>query len=202
MDLSADLAEHLEGQYALPEDEAERERFRFDCDSKADWGLRMLAKNQAQQAEVLALAQEEHDLINQWVGARLDALREAERFFQGGVTDYWRRQLEPEVEERLARGMNFDDAWEDVRVKSRKLPHGSIAARRGTTKVVLEDVTSFVAWARANGRLDLLTTPEPAPAKAAIAKLPVVDGSVVVDGEKLPGVRIEDPGVRYSAVPS
>lgn len=202
MDLIEDLAGHLESQYEAPEAPEERERFRFDSDSKADWGLRMLAKNRAEQAQVLALAQEQHDRINEWVGKRLAALRVDEGFFEGGVADYWRRELEPEIVERMDQGLTFDEAWAKVRGKSRKLPHGTLKGTRGTTKVVLEDIDAFVAWAQTNERLDLLTTPAPVPSKSAISDLDVIDGAVVIDGEVLPGVRVDDPGVRWSAVPS
>lgn len=205
MSVAEDLAEHLEAQYALPEvdEDEERQGFRFDSDSKADWGLRMLARNRAEQEQVLALAQEQRDRLDEWVEERLKALQADERFFEGGVADYWRRELEPEVVSRMDQGMTLDAAWAAVRTKSRKLPHGTLKGIRGSTKVVLDDVDAFVAWARANDRTDLLTAPAPQPSKTAIAAdIDIIAGRAVIDGEVLPGVRIEDPGVRYSAVPT
>lgn len=202
MDLSIDLAEHLEGQYALPAEEEERAGFRFDSDSKADWGLRMLAKNRTERQRVLDLAREQHDVIDRWTDERLDALRVDERFFQDGVADYWRRELEPEIVERMDQGLSFDEAWAKVRSKSRKLPHGTLKGTRHATKVVLDDIDAFVAWAKANERSDLLSMPAPVPSKSAIAELDVINGAVMLEGEVLPGVHVEDPGVRWAAVPS
>lgn len=202
MDLAADLADHLADQYDLPEDDEGRARFVWDSESKANWGLRELGKLRARQGEIQRLAAEQRALIDEWAERQTGALDHDVRHFEGALADYWRRELDAQLEPLIAQGLTFDEAWAKLKRKSRELPGGILRATKGRASVVLEDPTSFVNWARDNGHLQLLSYPEPQPSKAAIAGAPQVDGHVVLDGEKAPGVRIDTPGVTYQAVPS
>lgn len=202
MDLADDLAAHLADQYDLPEDDEARARFVWDSDSKANWGLRELGKLRARQADIARLAAEQRALIDEWAERQAAVLDHDVRHFEGALGDYWRRQLDAELEPLIAQGLTFDEAWDKLKRKSRELPGGILRAAKGRRSVVLEDPTSFVNWARENGHLNLLTDPQPEPSKLAIAAAPCVDGHIVLDGEKAPGVRIDVAGVTYQAVPS
>lgn len=200
-DLAEDLTAQLAGQYEEPEDTVGRAAFRFDNDSKATWGLRELGKLRARQAEITRLADEQRELIADWEKRQLKLLEDSAKFFESGLAEYLGQVLDAEMAPALAAGKTFDEAWDGLRRKSRELPGGTIKAARERRSVVIEDTSSFVAWARENGHESLLSTPEPVPSKKAILHAPTVDGHVIYDGEKAPGVRIEDPGVRFTAVP-
>jgi hypothetical protein len=198
----ADLAEHLANQYELPEDEEERDRFVIDNDSKANWALRRLAGVQAEAARVREQAREQHALIDEWEERELDAIGRDERRFEGMLGDYWRRQLEPEVDRLMATGLTFDEAWSKIKTKSIKLAAGTLSAAKGRDSIVIEDDEDFVTWARENALYDVLNVTY-RPAKDALAKYNRRDGSLVTpDGEKVPGVQVVSPGVQYKAKPS
>lgn len=198
-----DLAERLAKQYDEPEevpDEVVRAAF-IEDDGKATWAFRVLASIQAEMDAVRRQASDQRELIDSWEKAEVERLAERERFFEGALGDYWRRQLEPEVEELMARGMSFDAAWAKVKAKSKKLPTGTLSATKGRESIVIEDDECFVAWAKENVLYDLLNT-KYTPSKEALAQYNREDSHFVTpDGDKVPGVQVVAPGVTYKAKP-
>lgn len=198
-----DLAEHLAKQYQEPEalgDEETSAPF-IEDDGKANWAFRVLAGVQAEMVSVRQQAEDQRALIAEWEKGELDRLAERERFFEGALADYWRRQLEPEVEALMAKGLSFDEAWAKVKAKSRKLPAGTLSATKGRESIQIEDDEGFVAWARENALYGLLNT-RYTPSKDALAEYGREDGHIVTpDGEKIPGVQVVTQGVTYKAKP-
>lgn len=195
-----DLAEHLANQFPDLDDE-ERSRFVINDDGKANWAFRKLARVQASIADVRRQAADQRALIDEWERGELDRLEAEERSFEGALGDYWRRELEPEVDELMAKGMSFDDAWAKVKKKSRKLPTGTLSASKGRETIQVEDDEAFVAWARENALYDVLSVTY-RPSKDALAQYNRKDGAIVTaDGEKVPGVHVATGGVTYKAKP-
>lgn len=197
-----DLAEHLANQHEVPEDDEGRAGFSIDDDGLATWAFRKLAGIQAEAAGVREQAEDQRALIAEWEKAELERLARDERFFEGALADYWRRCLEPEVERIMATGLSFDEAWAKVKTKSRKLLTGTLSASKGRESIVIEDDDAYVAWAQENGLYTLLNVTYK-PSKDALAEYNRQDGQFVTpEGEKVPGVFIQQPGVTYKAKPS
>lgn len=221
------LADFLDDGYVEPGDDEGRAAFRIEDDGAAGWALRQLGRLDAEEARIhdTAAAQRQAALdfiaeLDSWEAAEIETLAPSRRFFTGALGDFWRRQLEPEVEELLARGLPFDEAWAKVKAKSRKLPAGTLSAKKPAASVVVTQEEDAVAWAVEHKRWDLLNMAPASPAAAAAvlhdlgrdelvrftpAKTALLalaeDRHVVVNGEKVPGVVIERPGVEYSATP-
>lgn len=122
--------------------------------------------------------------------------------------DAWHRDLAA----GLAAQVNHIDAtladWfraQDGRHKPIKLPHGTIASRKGSMRMVETDAAAFRAWAAEN-LADALMPQEPKIVKAVVrdaakidpkfGELYGADDAVVItaDGEVVPGVRWETDG--------
>ena len=75
--------------------------------------------------------------------------------------------------------------------KSLRLPSGTVASRKGSVVVEVDDESAFVEWALKESKLDLLRVPgpppPPKPSKDSIK-------TALTDGEVLPGCRlVENP---------
>lgn len=104
------------------------------------------------------------------------------------------------LRDRLHRWMQARLEADPKAAKTVSLPSGTVAVRKGTSSVEVDDAEAFIAWADANGYPQLVRRPEPvtpAPSvdkravKAALASLPDVGGLYdPATGDTAPGVRM------------
>jgi phage host-nuclease inhibitor protein Gam len=147
----------------------------------------------------------------EWVLARLARIAESRRNvdaqFERMVDRYanWHTTATEALDMRENRERALLRGWMEARAaadpkaaKTVRLPSGTIAMRKGTTTVEVDDADAFIAWAESNGHSDLVRRPEPkipppAPDKTAIkASFHQRDGFyVVLGGEIVPGVHPE-----------
>jgi type II secretory pathway component HofQ len=117
----------------------------------------------------------------------------------------WRDQQFGDLDGRMAREYELLRSWMTARTaadprapKTVRLPSGTVSVRKGTSVVEIDDPEAFITWAETNGHSGLVRYPEPkipapAPDKSAIKArgfTPIDDGSLIEDGEIVPGVRL------------
>lgn len=190
-----------------PRTEEERARFSIDGPRTAGWALRRLAHARSQADRIRAEAADRIALVKEWETRTLAGPTADAAYFEGLLVDWHRRDLEPRVADALDRycaarpDLGPDEAlaavWAKVKDRTVKLPDGSVGARRNPDGVEVVDADALVAWAVAEGHLELLNI---APAKAALKKLPRSGGRVVgPDGEAVPGVIPKAGAIVYAA---
>lgn len=178
-----DLQEHLLIGPDLSSEE-DRERWEAHDDGEADWVLRKLAAAKAEADRIKRNAAAERNRVDVWED---DALRQVQHdidYFEGQAIRY-RRSLE---------------ATNPDLPKTYKLPHGSIARRKGSESVQVTDEDSFVDWAQTHAPEALNRTV----AKAVVKGWGHMDdGTVISDcGEKVPGVSVVRGEDRYEVRPA
>lgn len=107
------------------------ERWRIEDDGAAEWALRHLVRIEAEEQEIAAQAAAWVAEIQRWAQERSKPLAARRAFFEGAALDYLRRLRE-----------------EDPKIKSRKLPSGTIKSSASGAKVGIADEDAVVAWAR------------------------------------------------------
>lgn len=144
------------------------------------------------------------------------------------------RQAHADADERYNKLIGELDAWHDdvtsglanqeeylvgvlkgwlvaTGLTSVRLPHGRVKSSKGRASFKIEDEDVFMAWAKANGRDDLVVIPDATPAAVkvitAIAHKSAADFGdalganvapvVTTDGEVIPGVRWVTNGRSY-----
>lgn len=176
--------------------------WRIENDHVATWALRKLAAAERETLRLIDLATAEMERIKEWLERESRRPARDAEFFRGHLSAYWRREMAAELEPLIEKGMTPEEAWEQVRKKSRSLPTGKLTARRTPAGVEVVDEEQFVRWAQENGYEELLRAK---PALDAIKKLPVEGSSVevVADGVRypVPGVKVKPTEFRYDAKP-
>jgi phage host-nuclease inhibitor protein Gam len=199
-DPADDLRAFLAGDPPLTgEDAREAGHWQVNDDRHAQRLLRKLALLRSEAARIKQAADDEIALVESWRDIALAGLHPDIASLEGALGDYWRRQLEEQLAELMATGLTRDEAWAKLRVKSRKLPGGTLVARRTPGGREITDPDLFVAWAETHGRTDLLRL---APAKKAIDTAEDLNtaGTVIVavGGEIVPGLAVRPPEERFS----
>lgn len=148
----------------------EEEGFRIDNPEKAAWALRKYAALVKKRSQNDALADKEVERVRVWRDNANAALESNMEFFEGHLQVF-------AMQQRIAGIKTFDS------------PSGKIKSRQ-TIPSFDVDKTTFVEWAQANNRDDLLRFTV-APDLAAIKKSFVPSGEEAFDpstGESVPGV--------------
>jgi phage host-nuclease inhibitor protein Gam len=149
-----------------------QEGFVIDTMEKAEWAMRKLAKITRDNKNDEEMAQVELDRINGWLTERqLSRKREVE-FFEGLLTKY-----------------HSDLLLIDGKLKTVKLPHGTLKARKLPDKWEYND-SAILAWAKGKDRQEMIRVKEEV-VKDAVKK------AVKEDGESIPGVTIVPQGISY-----
>ena len=117
-----------------PEEESPIQAFAVSDDGLAEWAMRKLAEVEARELEVNERAAAWIEEIRLWKAAELKRLAPRRAFFEGHLTAYL-RQLREESKGK---------------VKSRKLPSGTIKSTGSKPKVGVRDEAAVVAWALEN----------------------------------------------------
>ena len=140
----------------------------------ADWALRKLGKVDAEAHAVSDLAEQQIAAIEAWRGAEHKRLGTQRENWETLLTVYHR------------------GLWiEDEKVKTIRLPHGTLTARKLPDNIEIEDVKTALAWALACND-DYVRFPEPELNRAALKE------AVLKNGEIIPGVTATVGAVRFT----
>lgn len=176
-DLAAALAPPDEFAATPDIDDDGPDRFVVDNDRKGTWALRKLGEARARLGEIDVLYEEELARLDAWRERAKAEPKRSATYFEGLLQNYLRilRADDPDGKKR--------SSW--------SLPGGTIQARRSASMTVTDPV-ALLAWAQAN-HPDLIVAEVPAGvAKKLLAK----DGAdltvFTADGEKVPGVAVEN----------
>lgn len=181
------LEEHLESAYdvdvesqiALREADITREpapavdRFIIDDEDKANWALRKLARTVARHTDILEQARRERERIAAWEEEQTQKIVREQTFFESLLEQFHRNQLTV-----------------DPTKKTIKLPAGTLKARKAPDQLLIADEAEFVKWALENDP-ELVRTKH-VPDRAMLRRTAYEYGEIV------PGVTIEEGGIRYS----
>lgn len=163
------LTEHLDRATAPAADNTT-----IGDDRHAEWVAAKLRDLQLRRDEVVAQANEQRRLIDEWQQSLTSELDAQIEFREGQLVRYLQTLREA-----------------DDKVSSHKLPSATITSRKGRTSVQVPDEAAFAAWAQANPDLELASTVVK-PDKKRLGQLSVTgDGQLVTEaGEVVPGVGI------------
>ena len=153
----------------LAEVEQKEEQVRLDLDRlKADQLLMAVAKLESQMDDVNKLADDEIKLIEQYRKSEIDRLEKQRAWLTFNLEGFWRQQSEQTGE------------------KSLRLPHGTLALRKGRDKIEIDNMAIFLKIAPRNGWLR--TTPEKhEPDLQAIAAHIKTTGEIPIGTKLIPG---------------
>ena len=130
-----DYVDGCENDTLIP---SQPERFEIKTKDQAAWALRKMSKIKADLAENAAVAQAEIDRIMKWRVSEDDKLQQEMSFFEYLLMGYFQ-------ECRKA----------DDKLKTIKLPHGSLKMRAQQPEYAYPPEEDMVVWAEANGDDDL-----------------------------------------------
>ena len=153
----------------LAEVEQKEHQVKIELDRlKADQLLMAVAKLESQMGDVNTLADDEIKLIEQYRKLEIERLEKKRSWLLFNLEGFWRQQSEQTGE------------------KSLRLPHGSLALRKGRDKVEIENMAIFLKMAPRYGFLR--TTPEKhEPDLAAIAAHIKARGEIPLGTKLIPG---------------
>lgn len=154
---------------AADELDTPREPWRVTDDNAAEWAMRKLAAVDAEASEVHDQAAAWRDEIDRWQDERLRPLTARREFFVAVLVDYLARLRDT-----------------DPKVKTRKLPSGTIRSTSSGAKVDVADADAVIAWAESE-----LDTDE--------AALVVRKSCQLSELRKVATVSEHETGVRYVA---
>jgi len=163
--------------YLLETDEenlaTSNEGFSVDTIEKAEWCMRKLAKLAQDDADDEAMAEREIERIKKWLEERNKPRQQSREFFERHLTSFHQRLL-----------------LQDDRMKTVKLPHGALKARKVADKFEYDEKT-IVAWAKEQGRAEFIRVKEEV-VKDAVKR------TIKEDGESVPGVLIVPQGMSFT----
>jgi phage host-nuclease inhibitor protein Gam len=142
----------------------EAEAFAITNDDQALWAVRKVAQAQRRINEVKRQAQIELDRINRWVEANTTANAETVAYFERILGDYLVAIREDEQDGR--KSLDFAD--------------GKVTSRVTPSKVAVEDLDAFLAWAEANGHAEWVRVKREADV-STIKKVVDFNGVEVID---------------------
>jgi hypothetical protein len=169
--MSVNLIDTVES-FGIPEDQEQRERFKIESKDQAIWALRKIAQAKANQDENTQAAQAEIDRIAVWRNEENEKLQRSVSFFESLLHEYFMQLRE-----------------DDPKLKTVKLPHGSLKMRAQQPQYEYDE-DQLLPWAKGN-------LPEAVVVKESIAKTPVKK-HIRETGEMVPGVTITERPEKFS----
>jgi hypothetical protein len=153
----------------LAEVEEKEQHKKLELDAlKCDQLLMAVAKLESQMDDVNKLANDEIKLVEQYRQTEVERLEKKRSWLLFNLEGFWRQQSEATGEKTL------------------RLPHGSLALRKGRDKVEIENMAIFLKIAPRNGWLR--TTPEKhEPDLQAIAAHIKATGEIPIGTKLIPG---------------
>jgi phage host-nuclease inhibitor protein Gam len=163
--MSVNLIEAVES-FGIPEDQEQRERFRIEDKSQAAWALRKMSKIKAEMDENIMTAQAEIERIVGWRDGENEKLQRSVAFFESLLHEYFMQLRE-----------------DDPKLKTMKLPHGSLKMRAQQPDFIYNE-DELLEWAK-------VFMPEVVVVKETVSKNPVKK-HIRETGEMVPGVTITE----------
>lgn len=169
--MSVNLIETVES-FGVPEDQEQRERFKIETKDQAAWALRKMSRIQAEIEENNKVAQAEVERITVWRNEENEKLQRSISFFESLLHEYFMQLRE-----------------DDPKLKTMKLPHGSLKMRKQQPEFQYDE-TQLLPWAKEN-------LPEAVVVKESVAKTPVKK-HIQETGEMVPGVQMVERPEKFS----
>ena len=169
--MSVNLIETIEN-LGVPEIPEERERFRIETKDQAAWALRKMSRIKAEQDENIQTAQAEIERITSWRDEENGKLERSISFFEGLLYEYF---------------VQLRD--ENPKLKTMKLPHGSLKMRAQQPQYEYDE-DQLLPWAKEN-------LPDAVVVKESVAKTPVKK-HIQETGEMVPGVQMVERPEKFS----
>ncbi len=163
--MSVNLIDTVES-FGIPEDQEQRERFKIESKDQAIWALRKIAQAKADQDENTRAAQAEIDRIAVWRNEENEKLQRSVSFFESLLHEYFMQLRE-----------------DDPKLKTMKLPHGSLKMRAQQPDFIYNE-DELLEWAK-------VFMPEVVVVKETVSKNPVKK-HIRETGEMVPGVTITE----------
>ena len=159
--------------FGIPETEGEQKQaFRIESKDQAIWATRKIAQKVKEQRQNLEAAQAEIDRINNWMESENGKLDQEIQFFEALLESYFYRLRE-----------------EDPKLKSLKLPHGTLKLRKQQPKFEYDE-DKLLPWVKENLVSALVI-------KESVSKTTVKD-YIKETGEVVPGVEVEVRPEKFS----
>ncbi len=173
----AEIMELQEIEIDMAEDmKKTKERFKIEDKEQATWALRKIRALKAQIEENRKLAIAEIARIDQWEQKENETAKNSINFFESLLYDF-------AIKERAA----------DPKLKSIKLPHGTIRFRKQQPEYIRDD-EKLIKWAITSGEWGLVKINESFDWATLKKEITVVDGKVISNdtGEVIDGVTATD----------
>ena len=169
--MSIDLIKAIE-DFGIPEEQEQRERFRIEDKSQAAWALRKMSKIKAEMDENIMTAQAEMERIVGWRDGENEKLQRSVAFFESLLHEYFMQLRE-----------------DDPKLKTMKLPHGSLKMRAQQPQFEYDEA-ELLPWVKEN-------LPDAVIVKESVSKTPVKK-HIRGTGEMVPGVTITERPEKFS----
>lgn len=164
-------------QYLEEQEKTEKDSFKVDDDSKANWALRKIKQAQEKQEKASSLAVEEQEKIEAWYQSEKEKAQREIDFFQGLLAQY-----------------AFEKRKQDPKFKSQTLPNGRIKFQKKQAQIKYKD-KDIIDYLEKNEKEDLIKVKKE-PAKSEIKKAFTIRGNKMIDpdtGEVVDCVTVELP---------
>lgn len=169
--MSVNLIETIEN-LGIPEAPEEKERFRIETKDQAAWALRKMSRIQAEIEENNQVTQAEIERIISWRDEENEKLERSISFFEGLLYEYFMALRQ-----------------EDPKLKTMKLPHGTLKMRAQQPQYEYDEEI-LLSWAKEN-------LPEAVVIKESVAKT-LVKKHIQETGELVPGVTITERPEKFA----
>jgi len=162
----------------------EREGFKIEDKQSVEWALRKIKALKIQVEENNQLAQAEIDRINDWKERENKSAQNSILFFEGLLLEYMVKERE-----------------QDPKVKSIKLPHGTVRFKKQQPEYV-RDEPKLIEWAKESQRIDLIKLKESFDWSTLKNGITVVAGNVVdkSTGEVIEHVKVIEKEDKFEVI--
>lgn len=174
--LKDDLMDYLDGEndrQRFTSEEDSSQPFRIQNLDQANWAVRKIARIEMKRRQCRELVEAETNRLKSWLEAREQEASRERSFFESLLRSYLEEQRQS-----------------DVRLKSIKLPAGSVGLRKQQPEFI-RDNERLLAWLKAN-HPELIKVQE-SPDWAGLKEASLVQGGTLADpetGEVVDGVKV------------
>jgi len=166
----------------LADMQGEKERFKVTNKDSANWCLRKMRALKAEIEENARIAQEEVERIQQWLQDVNTPLERSMQYFEGLLMEYHMKVYA-----------------EDPKIKTIKLPHGTLKMRVQQPEYIRDD-EKLLSWLKQNGMNEFVKIIEK-PEWGQLKKKVQIAGKMVVfkdTGEVIEGVTAQERPPKFS----
>lgn len=162
----------------------EKENFKIEDKEQATWALRKIRALKAQIEETNELAEMEIERIKTWQENENQSAEDSIAYFEGLLHDFM-------LGERVL----------DPKLKSIKLPHGTVRFRKQQPEYKRDDI-GLIGWAKANNKVDLIKVKESLDWATLKKDITVTNGKAIYNetGEIIEHVEIVEREDKFEVV--